>query len=53
VHREDLVVQIRSEQIVVGACKLQPHQCGEEAGKGEEAERGNDEADADPLVIDR
>jgi hypothetical protein len=52
VHREDLVVQIGTEHVVVGSRQLQPYQRREDPGQSEEAERGDDEPDADRLVID-
>jgi hypothetical protein len=50
-HGEDLVVQVWAEQMVFRTRQLQSHECGEQASENEEAECGDDEAQADALVV--
>jgi hypothetical protein len=51
VHRENLVVEVRAEESVLGPRELYPHQHGEDAAEDEEGEGRDDEAPADRLVI--
>ena len=52
VHREELVVLLRSEQAVVRLRQLQTHPQRLKATDGQKNKRGDDVADADLLVVD-
>jgi hypothetical protein len=52
VRGEDLVVEVRAEEVIVGNRQLDAHQRGENARRDEEAERGGDIPLADRPVID-
>jgi len=53
VHGEELRVAVLRDEVVLGLRKLQAHEQRHQPGGEEEAERGDDVEDADPLVVDR
>jgi hypothetical protein len=53
VHREDLVVRARIEDMLAGGCELHPEQQRLEPADGQEREAHQHVHDADVLVIDR
>jgi hypothetical protein len=52
VGREEAVVEVRADQVTVGAGQLEAHQRGLDAAGDEEDERRDDEAEADGGVAD-
>ena len=53
VQREQLVVGVLGDEVVVRLRELGAHQERHHAGREEEEERGDDVEDPDPLVVDR
>ena len=53
VDREQLVVGVLGDEVVVRLRELGPHQERHHPGREEEEERGDDVEDPDPLVVDR
>ena len=53
VHREELVVGVLGDEVVVRLRELGPHEQRHQAGREEEEERRDDVEDPDPLVVDR
>jgi hypothetical protein len=52
VHREQLVVRLGADEVLVGPGQLRPHPERHQAGEGEQQERRDDVAHADALVVD-
>ena len=50
VHREELVVEVRADEMAVRGRELMAHQPAHHAGRAEEAQRRDDEAQPDGLV---
>jgi hypothetical protein len=52
VHREELIVEVRPDDVVLRPCELQPHGNGGKPAQEQEDEDGDDVAPADHLVVD-